>query len=149
MPRNLLIDPHATYRDLKRYAFGLGITVLSAPIAGDLNGVYDSTLNTILIDRQNTEIQKRCTLVHELIHWEYGDTSCDPVFHAREENRTRRETARDLIIDLRYAVAESIYDNPYQIARELDVTVQIVEDYQRAVRADPFVRSIQNTRVSA
>jgi len=130
MPRNLLIDPHMSYRDLKQYAAELGVTVKSTPLSGDINGVYDGSLNMIVIDRTNTFIQKRCTLVHELIHWAYGDVSCDPVFHAREENRTKRETADALIDPLRYAIAESMYEDLYQIARELEVTLQVVEDFQ-------------------
>ncbi|MCX8646280.1 hypothetical protein J3T92_06630, partial [Bifidobacterium sp. B4081] len=31
--------------------------------------------NMILIDRSMTYTQKRCTLVHELIHWQHADNT--------------------------------------------------------------------------
>ena len=48
------------------------------------------------------------------------------------KNRTRRETALKLINPLEYQTAEAMYEgDPYQIACELDVTLQIIQDYQR------------------
>ena len=38
-------------------------------------GFYDETTRTILIDRQLIYCQKRCTLVHELIHWQHTDAT--------------------------------------------------------------------------
>lgn len=47
------------------------------------------------------------------------------------ERRCRRETAILLIDPAEYALAERMYDgDPYQMAAELNVTVQIIEDYR-------------------
>lgn len=77
---------------------------------------------------------KRCTLTHELVHWSHGDSTCVPVIHTRIENRTRRETATLLVSPTDYALAETMYEGDVAlIALELDVTEQVVEDYQRLV----------------
>ena len=48
------------------------------------------------------------------------------------EQRCRRETAILLINPAEYALAERMYDgNPYQIAAELNVTIQIIQDYRQ------------------
>ena len=47
----------------------------------------------ILIDRSMTYTQKRCTLLHELIHWQHADKTTTGVYGARIEHRTKRETA--------------------------------------------------------
>ena len=45
--------------------------------------------------------------------------------------RTRQETALKLVSTLEYQTAEAMYEGyPYQIACELDVTLQIILDYQ-------------------
>lgn len=48
------------------------------------------------------------------------------------EQRCRHETAILLINPAEYALAERMYDgNPYQIAAELNVTIQIIQDYRQ------------------
>ncbi|RBQ00032.1 hypothetical protein [Bifidobacterium xylocopae] len=50
----------------------------------------------------------------------------------RAERRTRRQTAQLLISPTEYRIAERIYDgDAYQIACELDVTLQVTRDYQQ------------------
>ena len=94
-------------------------------------GFYDEATRTILIDRQLIYCQKRCTLVHELIHWQHADATRAGIYGSRLERRTRRETALKLINPLEYQTAETMYEgDPYQIACELDVTLQIINDYQ-------------------
>ncbi len=78
-----------------------------------------------------TYTRKRCTLMHELVHWLHGDQTCTGVIGNRHERRTRLETARRLISPLEYATAETIWDGkPGLIADELNVTQEIVEDYR-------------------
>lgn len=87
--------------------------------------------DTILIDRRITYTRKRCTLVHELVHWRHGDDTTHGCLGGKNERRCRRETAMLLINSAEYALAERMYDgNPYQMAAELNVTVQVVEDYK-------------------
>ncbi|WP_339349483.1 hypothetical protein [Bifidobacterium indicum] len=78
-----------------------------------------------------TYTQKRCTLLHELIHWTYKDSTKNCLFGTRVEHRTRRETALKLIDPLEYRTAETMYEgDPYQIACELDVTLRVIQDYR-------------------
>lgn len=51
----------------------------------------------IILDSRLTRTQRRCTLMHELIHAERGIATDDPVLMAREEAIVRRETARRLV----------------------------------------------------
>ena len=120
-----------TYGQMRRYADTLNVTIGSALLPEGMTGFYDEATRTILIDRQLIYCQKRCTLVHELIHWQHADTTRAGVYGSRSENRTRRETALKLVNPLEYQTAEAMYEgDPYQIACELDVTLQIIQDYQ-------------------
>lgn len=121
-----------TYGQMRRYADTLNVTIGSALLPEGMTGFYDEATRTILIDRQLIYCQKRCTLVHELIHWQHADATRDGVYGSRLERRTRRETALKLVNPLEYQTAEAMYEgDPYQIACELDVTLQIIQDYQR------------------
>lgn len=101
------------------------------PSARQLDGVYCLSTNTVLIDRRITYTRKRCALVHELVHWRHGDDTTHGCLGGKNERRCRRETAMLLINSAEYALAERMYDgNPYQMAAELNVTVQVVEDYK-------------------
>ncbi|MEK0210025.1 hypothetical protein WM015_08020 [Bifidobacterium mongoliense] len=88
----------------------------------------------IIVDRAMTYTQKRCALTHELVHWSHGDSTCVPVIHTRIENRTRRETATLLVSPTDYALAETMYEGDVaHIAAELDVTEQVIRDFQDLV----------------
>ncbi|WP_150382388.1 ImmA/IrrE family metallo-endopeptidase [Bifidobacterium rousetti] len=107
------------------YEVAPGLTVGSAILAGDLHGVYDLLHDTIVIDRSMTYTRKRCTLVHELVHRAYGD------YGHQRERRCRIVTARLLIDEQEYARAEAMYEgDPWLMADELNVTVQVVLDYR-------------------
>ena len=129
---DLPIDRRMTYGAMRRAIVGLPVTVSSAILPDGLWGCYDNETHVILIDRRLTYAAKRCTLVHELLHWRHGDMSCDHVAQSREEHRARRETALTLIDPLAYGVAESVWDaNSWQMAGDLGVTMQVLGDYQQ------------------
>ena len=73
---DLPIDRRMTYGAMRRAIIGLPVTVSSAILPDGLWGCYDNENNVILIDRRLTYTAKRCTLVHELLHWRHGDTGC-------------------------------------------------------------------------
>ena len=99
--------------------------VASAWLPGKLDGIYCLATNTVLIDRRITYTRKRCALVHELVHWQHGDDTSNGCRGGKLEQRCRHETAILLINPAEYALAERMYDgNPYQIAAELNVTIQ-------------------------
>lgn len=121
-----------TYGQMRRYADTLNVTISSALLPAGMTGFYDEATRTILIDSRLIYSQKRCTLIHELIHWRHADATRNGIYGARLERRTRRETALKLVNPLEYQTAEAMYEgDPYQIACELDVTIQIIQDYQR------------------
>lgn len=134
MNSNLAIMPHMSYGDMRRYADTLGVTVCSDKLPGDEQGRYVRELNIIIIDRYMSYRVKRCALAHELIHWHHGDSSCNSITRSRQEHRARRTTASTLILTYEYAQAETEYDGDiYHMALELDVTKQVLKDYQDMV----------------
>ena len=134
-----------TYGQMRHYADTLNVTIGSALLPAGMTGFYDEATRTILIDRQLIYCQKRCTLVHELIHWQHADATRAGVYGARLERRTRRETALKLINPFEYQTAEAMYEgDPYQIACELDVTLQIIQDYQRILDSSVMRCKVQS-----
>ena len=129
MRRLIPFDTHLNYGPMRMaiYQSGIDVTVESDEhLLNNAWGYYYEAAHVILIDRRLTYTAKRCALVHELVHWSHGDDRC-----GLHEMRTRAETARLLISPTEYALAERMYDsNPYQIAAELNVTVQVIEDYK-------------------
>lgn len=131
--RSLPLNLHDTYGHIRMaiYAAGLDVEVRSAPhLPGDMNGCYCERTQTILIDRQLPYVMKRCTLVHELVHWLHADSGCGV-----NEYRTRMETARLLVDKDEYRKYEAMYDGDmWNIASELEVTTQVITDYQQLLR---------------
>lgn len=106
-----------------------------------LCGFYFDKVRTVVLDGNMLEFQKRCTLCHELAHAQYRDTGCGGVSETKAELRARRCAASRLISQIEYASAENMYEgDSYLIACELDVTVQVVEDYRRWVLAGVLSR---------
>lgn len=86
----------------------------------------------IILDESLPDFQRRCTLCHELVHARHHDTGCGTTYGVKAERRARRETALKLIDPIEYASAEELHEgDAYRIACELDVTLQVVEDYRR------------------
>lgn len=98
-------------------------------------GVYDECTQTIAINRDMTYVQKRCTLIHELFHWLHGHEGCDGLYDGKHERLVRRETAIFLIDPVECAIAETAYDgDEFNMSTDLDVTVQVLDDYRRILR---------------
>lgn len=127
---DLPIDRCMTYGAMRRAIIGLPVTVSSAILPDGLWGCYDATTGVILIDRRLTYTAKRCTLVHELLHWRHGDDGCSND-RSRQERRTRTQTALLLIDPIELAALERMYDDDlWSIAEELNVTTQVLTDYR-------------------
>ena len=130
---DLPIDRRMTYGAMRRAIIGLPVTVSSAILPDGLWGCYDGENNVILIDRRLTYAAKRCTLVHELLHWRHGDTGCSND-SSKLERRARRETALTLIDPLRYGMLEQMYEgNSWNISQELEVTQQVLGDFRQVM----------------
>ena len=130
---DLPIDRRMTYGAMRRAIVGLPVTVSSAILPDGLWGCYDDENRVILIDRRLTYAAKRCTLVHELLHWRHGDTGCSND-SSKLERRARRETALTLIDPLCYGMLEQMYEgNSWNISQELEVTQQVLGDFRLAM----------------
>lgn len=130
---DLPIDRRMTYGAMRRAIVGLPVTVSSAILPDGLWGCYDAENHVILIDRRLTYAAKRCTLVHELLHWRHGDAGCSND-SSKLERRARRETALTLIDPLRYGMLEQMYEgNSWNISQELEVTQQVLGDFRLAM----------------
>lgn len=130
---DLPIDRRMTYGAMRRAIIGLPVTASSAILPDGLWGCYDAENHVILIDRRLTYTAKRCTLVHELLHWRHGDTGCSND-SSKLERRARRETALTLIDPLRYGMLEQMYEgNSWNISQELEVTQQVLGDFRLAM----------------
>lgn len=130
---DLPISRDMTYGAMRRAIIGLPVTVSSALLPDGLWGCYDDENHVILIDRRLTYAAKRCTLVHELLHWRHGDTGCSND-SSKLERRARRETALTLIDPLRYGMLEQMYEgNSWNISQELEVTQQVLGDFRLAM----------------
>jgi len=128
---DLPIDRRMTYGAMRRAIIGLPVTVSSALLPDGLWGCYDNETHVILIDRRLTYTAKRCTLVHELLHWKHGDTGCVND-RSKQERRARTQTALMLVDPAELALLEHMYDDDlWSIADELNVTMQVLGDYQQ------------------
>ena len=109
----------------------LGVRVEERRLPSGLCGFYYEPARLIVLDESMPDFQRRCTLCHELVHARYHDTGCGTPYGVKAERRARRQTALRLIDPVEYASAEALCEgDAYRIACELDVTLQVVRDYQ-------------------
>lgn len=120
-----------TTEQLIREASTLGVRVEERRLPSGLCGFYYEPARLIVLDESMPDFQRRCTLCHELVHARYHDAGCGAPYGVKAERRARRQTALRLIDPVEYASAEMLCDgDAYRIACELDVTLQVVKDYQ-------------------
>lgn len=118
------------FPSLEAEAMRLGVHVTWQELPAGICGVYDWPHDRIVLHDGLTPVQARCTLCHELEHVRHGDRSCT----GKGEERARRRAALRLVDSVDYAAAEQVYDgNTWLMAVELGVTVQVLDDYRRAL----------------
>lgn len=103
--------------------------VYTLPMEAGYKGAYDRERDAIYLDRGLNDLQRRCTLAHELSHARHGDRGCGGD-RGLVERRADMEAARLLIDPLDYMQCERVCDNPMWLARELDVTPDLVWAYR-------------------
>ena len=116
-------------RELLRFASTLQVNVHVAHIDDDpgLLGYYNDERRTIVLRIDLTPIEMRSVLAHELAHAFFRDDCTTGV----KERRAERYAATLIIRPDLYVRAEMIDPNPWAIAEELGVTVDLVRSYQR------------------
>lgn len=92
-------------------------------------GCYLDDERTILIRATLHGALEQETLAHEYIHALYRDRTKHPAV----EWRAWREASRLLVDPDAYAAAERVSDDIGYIARELGVTIRIIEAYRKAI----------------
>lgn len=76
----------------------MGLEIVLEDLGEGLCGFYDHATETVHINSRLTLEQRRCTLVHELIHWERGHEPTDDLAkHMAREVEVDHETARRLV----------------------------------------------------
>lgn len=129
--RRMPITGGMTYEQMLTACDACTAHIVEDRLDGDIAGLYDEALQTIIIDSRMTDVQKRCTLAHELFHWLHADDACSRYGRNHEERRVKRETAMLLIPPAAYVRAERAYDGEiFLMACELEVTVFMVECYR-------------------
>lgn len=126
-----------SYDELLSMAEAFDLDVREQPLRNGLCGLYANDLRIIVVDATMPEYQKRCTLVHEMVHAAHGDSSCNP-YGKNAEKRARRETALYLVDLVDYQSCEKVYGgDSCKIASELDVTKQVIDDFKMWLSEQP------------
>ena len=109
----------------------------------ELCGLYDHERHTIVLDPKLSDVQRLCTLAHELNHARYGDSLRDHWLSGKCERRARRDTALRLVSPLEYRLAECMFEGErFLMAADLGVTLHVLEDYQSLVLASAGLCSL-------
>lgn len=110
------------------------LDVALARHSGGEKGRWYPGSRTISLRRGLGPVAYRCTLAHELGHAAHhhlaGDSLPDWVVQ-RQEREANEWAAQLLISEDDYARAEAVCPHPGAIARDLEVTVHLVEVWQR------------------
>lgn len=109
------------------------LTITTALLPDGELAYYYPDIDTIVLDERLSQAQKRCTLMHELVHRMLQDDGDLPAeYDARQERRCRAMTAR-LLIDI-FELGEALQwsDDPHELADHLVADVETVTD-----RLDP------------
>ena len=108
--RHMPINRGMTYEQMLDAVETQPVHVIEATLDDDTSGLYCEAIQTIIIDEHMTDVQKRCSLTHELFHWLHADDSHAEYGKSHAEWRVRRETAMFLIDPADYVQAEREYD---------------------------------------
>lgn len=120
-----------TWTDLTIEARHMGVLIEDKEFDGTQCGEYDPDTRTAYIDPTMSVEQRVCTLQHELIHARHFDDGLRLLSREKEECLTRKETALALINPVEYMHAEELYEGePYAMAQELRITVNVLQDYR-------------------
>ncbi|MDK6445751.1 ImmA/IrrE family metallo-endopeptidase [Alloscardovia omnicolens] len=114
------------------------MSIVEDTLSGALCGWFDENERCVHVDERLSYRQRRCVLAHELWHAFFHHESTVHVYAVKDELRVRRLTARLLISDDQYAMVEAMFDaEPYAMAQELEVTLQVLLDFQSLLEEHP------------
>lgn len=124
-------NPYPSAAAISRSLWGTGLNMGPNVVLGDLEagmcGYYDHATETVHINRALNMRERRCTLVHELIHWEQGHEPVDNLAeHTAREVNVEREAARRLISFPALVWAWTRHMDARRSAEGLDVDMQVL-----------------------
>lgn len=86
-----MYHPWRRFRGLARW------TLTQTTLPGDLAGLTIWPAGVVALDRRLSQVERRCTICHEIVHIERGPVPDDDRLAAREESAVEQEVARRLI----------------------------------------------------
>jgi len=112
------------------------VTVRFADLPDGLLGYTDHATGEVVLDQSLLQVERRCTLTHELEHVHRGPVPADPWLAEREERIVDELAARRLVTlgDLIGALLWS--DNEHDVADELWVDIPTLRTRIAALAAD-------------
>lgn len=115
---------HHPWRDLRGREH---LTVYHHDLPPGMRGATDGT-SSVWLERRLLQVERRCTLTHELVHVDLGHTEAQD---AKTESKVRRITAQRLIDWDALVDAFRWAHNAAEAADELWVTLDVLEDRLR------------------
>lgn len=109
-----------------RVADEMGMRVIVRELPDEMWGAWHAPSRTVILDRRLSQRERRCTLAHEIVHAEAGD-SCRQ--NAKVELSVHRIAARRLIRREHLAEAARWARSTHELADQL-----WVDDYTLSVR---------------
>lgn len=100
------------------------VSLFFAMLPDGLSGLTDGH-SRVWLDNRLDPAERRCALMHELVHVEHRHTGCQG---PRVERRVREETARRLISPTHLLEAYRWTQHPAELAAELGATEAVVRD---------------------
>ncbi|GAA1048463.1 hypothetical protein GCM10009569_05820 [Arthrobacter russicus] len=130
-------DFYHPWRELRNLGHvNLHLVEMSGPWPGRTNGI-----DTIWLDKNLQQVERRCVLTHELVHLRRGHTICQTT---AAEIDVRVETARRLI-SLEALIAASRWSKSIpEVADELWVVPMVLTDRIEYLRAHERAALVEN-----
>lgn len=111
-------DPYEWLRTLPH------ITLLIARLPGTEKGRWYPETDTIVLDDRLTQVERRCTLMHELVHQLRGDDSVDDDWFGRRQERGCDEITARLMIPIEDLGEAQLWGRlPLDLAETLGVDI--------------------------
>ena len=117
-----------------------------AELPDGLRGVADFDTRTVILHSRLRQVERRCTLAHEIVHIERGPVPVDERLAAREESAVQREAARRLISLEALGEALAWSEQPAEVADVLWVTEDVLQ--ARLASLHPAERAWLHERLS-
>lgn len=105
------------------------LTITTQLLPDGVKAYYYPEIDCIVLDERLTDAEKRCSLMHELVHRAMQDEGDLPEhFDGKQEWRCRAATARELIDIFDLGDAYQWSDDLHEIAEHLDVDIDTLND---------------------